>query len=134
MKKLISITLFIALIFSGITFAQHFWHGTLMPTDEVQKTWGNNKFDQLTFKNGTTLERSKMVYDLIQSKIYIGKSRLEVIKDLGVSDGYYFSGMIPAYILNNPSTVGSDLWQVVFLLNSQETVVEVVVHKNCCEK
>ena len=134
MKKLIVLFLFASSIFSGVALAQHFWRGALMPSDQIKQRWGTTKFDKTLFKNGSVAARAKMSYDLIQSKIYVGKSRIEVINDLGPSDGYYFSGMIPAYLLNNPTTVGADLWQLAFLLNSEGSVTEVVVHKNCCDK
>jgi len=134
MKKLIVLLLFIGSMFSAAALAQHFWRGELMPIDQIKKMWGTTKFDKSFFKNGSIPDRAKMSYDLIQSKIYVGKSRIEVINDLGPSDGYYFSGMVPAYLLNDPKTVGSDLWQLAFLLNSEGLIVEVVVHKNCCDK
>ena len=134
MKKLIVMLLFMGSNFSGLALAQHFWRGALMPTDQIKKMWGTTKFDKVLFRNGSVADRAKMSYDIIQSKVYVGKPRATVINDLGPSDGYYFSGMTPAYLLNNPPTVGADLWQLVFLLSSDGLVVEVVVHKNCCDK
>jgi hypothetical protein len=103
-----------------------------MPLEKVQGTWGKSKFDASKFKVGDVKVRSSMAYDLVKSKLYIGKSRLDVTKDLGPGDGYYFSGMIPAYILNDPAHKGDDVWQLVFLIDNTGKVTEVVVHQNCC--
>jgi hypothetical protein len=134
MRKLLTLASLALFIFSVRVFAQHFWRGELMPPPRVEKQWGHAKFDSLKFKIGDTAVRASMAFDLINSKSYVGKSRLTVIKELGPSDGYYFSGLIPAYLINNPPKKGDDVWQIVFLLNKNGVVSKVVVHKNCCDK
>lgn len=45
---------------------------------------GNNqKFDSLKWKNGSARDRGRMVYDLQESKILIGKTEQEVYELLG---------------------------------------------------
>jgi hypothetical protein len=130
-KFLISL---IAILLFSRAFAQHFWRGELMQLPKIEKTWGESKFDEKKFKDGDISVRAKMAYDLIKSKTYVGKSRLDVVKNLGPSDGYYFSGMIPAYIINDPPKKGDDVWQIVFLIDKNGIVTDVAVHKNCCDK
>ena len=133
MKKYIIFLVLTCAVFSHSAFAVHFWRGKIMGVEQVKSNWGNVKFNKEKFKAGDVNMRSSMAYDLISSKVYVGKSRLEVAKDLGPGDGYYFSGMIPAYIINDPPK-GSDVWQIVFLLDKNGIVDEVAVHKNCCDK
>ncbi|WP_299229153.1 hypothetical protein [uncultured Psychroserpens sp.] len=49
---------------------------------------GNNnvaeKFDKEKWKNGTQIERGNMATDLMESKILIGKTKPEIIEQLGV--------------------------------------------------
>ncbi len=70
MKKLAIILLFISSIFCKNVLAQHFWQGKLMPSDQIKKLWGVSKFNKKSFRNGLVVDRPKMSYDLIQSKIY----------------------------------------------------------------
>jgi hypothetical protein len=133
-KKFIFLSAIVFFLAGTHASAQHFWRGDLMPLAKIEKTWGESQFDKKKFRDGNASVKAAMAYDLIKSRIYIGKSRLDVVKELGPGDGYYFSGMIPAYIINDPPKKGDDVWQIVFLIDKDGAVTEVAVHKNCCDK
>lgn len=120
------------ILFSFFVYAQHFWRGETMPTRTIQKMWGKSDFSAEVFKSAAPEVRAKMAYSLIKSKKYIGKSALKVRDELGSTDGYYFSDIYPAYIINEPQKKGDDVWQIVFLLKNDRTISDVIVHKNCC--
>ena len=73
-----------------------------------------------------------MAYSLIKSEKYLGKSVSEIRQELGDPDGYYFSDTYPAYIITDAVNKGVDVWQIVFLIDKNRKISEVVVHKNCC--
>ena len=63
---------------------------------------------------------------------YIGMHRLEILKRFGPSTGYYYTEMTPAYLIEEAKTRAENSWQIVFLINRDRQVREIVVHKNCC--
>jgi len=75
-----------------------------------------------------------MAYSLTQKNPYIGKPITAVRDSLGGPDGYYFSDIYPAYIINEPKNKGDDVWQIVFLIDKTRNISEVIVHKNCCNR
>lgn len=124
----------LVLITMSYAFAQHFWRGELMPLKKVEEKWGQAEFFAEKFKLASPVEKAKMAYSLIKNKKYIGKSVLEIRQELGDPDGYYFSDIYPAYIITDSPNKGDDVWQIVFLLDKNKKISEVVVHKNCCAK
>ena len=131
-RKAIALFLFVALVSITSVFAQHFWRGETISIKKVEKKWGNYDFLAEKFKIATPIERAKMAYSLIQSKKYVGKSVSNIRKELGDPDGYYFSGVYPAYIITESRNKGDDIWQIVFLIDNYRNISEVIVHKNCC--
>ncbi len=132
--KFFSVSLiFIGLILGGFVFGQHFWRGETMSIKKIEKKWGASTFDATKFKNGDLKIKSAMAASLIKLKKYIGKSVEEVRNQLGDPDGYYFSDVYPAYIIEEGQTRDQDTWQIVFLLNQKRLVTGVIVHKNCCD-
>ena len=63
---------------------------------------------------------------------YIGMHELEILKRFGPSTGYYYTEMTPAYLIEIAKTRAENSWQIVFLINRDRQVREIVVHKNCC--
>lgn len=131
-KKPIILFLSLTLVAVSYVFAQHFWRGELMSLKKVEKKWGQSEFSAERFKTAPPSEKAKMAYSLIKSKKYIAKSVIDIRQDLGDPDGYYFSDIYPAYIITDSQKKGDDVWQIVFLLDKNRTISEVVVHKNCC--
>jgi len=119
----------------GILFAQILKHprGITLPIKKVEKRWGKQKFDLAKFKLGDKTSRAAMAASLIKNKDLIGKTNAEIFKLLGYGDGYYFSDLIPAYLIEDNSLKGGEVWQIVFILGNQSKVKSIHVHKNGSE-
>ena len=69
---------------------------------------------------------------LKNQKKYIGLDSLEIRKRLGGYSGYFFSEAFPVYIINDPTEKDESVWQILFFVDGEHKVSEIVVHKNCC--
>jgi hypothetical protein len=134
MKKFAA-AVFTFLFLNGPAFAtaKHFWRGDTMSAKQAEKKWGTSPFDAEKFKNSRE-NRAKMTASALRSKSLIGKDRVQIREALGAHDGYYFTDMYPAYIVSDESKTGGDTWQLVYLLDGDYKVKEVILHKNCCDK
>jgi hypothetical protein len=121
------------LAFGSVVVGQHFWRGEVMSVSKVEKKWGSSPFDADKFRTGSMDVKAKMAASLIKGKKYIGKSVLDIRSELGDPDGYYFSDVYPAYIIEEGQTRDQDTWQIVFLLDKSRRITDVIVHKNCCD-
>lgn len=119
---------------AGFAFAKYKFGGPTMKVSVAEKRWGYAKFSAEKFKEGSVQDRSKMTVDLIKGRSFIGKTRDEVIAELGTQDGFYFLDTFPAYIVEDGSENKQDVWQIVFALDTDFKVKDVFIHKNCCDK
>jgi hypothetical protein len=137
MNKILMRVVFLFVLLNTATpvQARHFWRGELMPQSQVAKRWGTDAFDETRFKNAKAPERAKMAAELLANqKLYIGIDRADIRKRLGGFDGHYFSDMFPTYMIERAKDRDQDSWQIVFLLDREERISEIVVHKNCCDR
>jgi hypothetical protein len=105
-----------------------------MSADEAAKKWGRIEFDASKFRTGDEKTRASMAASLQKhEKDFRGKSVLEISDMLGPSDGFYFTDVYPAYLIQEGETHKDETWQVVFLLNNERRVAKVIIHKNCCD-
>lgn len=133
MKKTVALVTTIIVLSAGFVLAKQLWRGKLMPTAEVCKKWGDKEFDVALFKSGTPEVRASMACSLLKNqKPMLGKDISEIRTLLGDHDGYYFSDMYPAYLIQIGKNHSEESWQIVFMIDKGEDVKEVVVHKNCC--
>ena len=122
-------------LFSVLACSNYFFDGEFLAHDKFAKKFGIEKFSVSKFKAGTPSQRAKMVNNLVTTKHYVGKSLKKVYEDLGGSTGYFFSDLIPAYILNEEKKGVREVWQLVFIPQKDKHIVEkVVVHKKCCRR
>ena len=114
----------------------HFWGGELMSQKKVCKRWGKEPFSAEKFKaNEDPSVRAKMACSLLKNqKMYIGIDSGEMRKILGNYSGHYFNEAFPTYLIEIAKKMGDDSWQLVFLIDRQERIAKIVVHKNCCER
>lgn len=120
-------------VFSGLVFAKQLWRGKLMKTSDVCTKWGTTAFDAKIFKNGNIETRASMACSLLKNPApLLGKDISEIRSLLGDHDGYYFSDMYPAYMIQVGKNQSEESWQIVFMINKKESIKEIVVHKNCC--
>lgn len=132
MKKVI---LLVILIFFSVTLsAKHFWRGATLSETEVSRRWGTAPFDKSKFKAGDENDRAAMAHSILTGKkAFLGKQVSEIREILGAADGYYFSDVFPAYMIERGKGANDDSWQIVFLLTNDRRVDDVIIHKNCCD-
>ncbi len=119
--------------FSMARAASHFWTGTVLSATQVAQRWGQQSFDSVKFRSGDERVRAAMAYSILTNKNkFRGRPALELKKELGDPDGFYFSDVLPAYLIQRAKSANGESWQIVFLLTKDRTVDEVIVHKNCC--
>lgn len=132
---MIIVSLLSTLLSGGFVAAKHFWRGETMKIKEVCKKWGQTPFNENEFRKGNEAVRARMACSLLHNqKKYLGKDRSEIRRKLGDHDGFYFSDMFPAYMIQSAKSKEEDSWQIVFFLNRNEKVSEVMAHKNCCDR
>ena len=114
----------------------HFWGGELMSKKDVCRRWGEEPFSAEKFKaNEDPSTRAKMACSLLKNqKMYIGTNNIRIREILGNYSGYYFNEAFPTYFIERAQKMGDDAWQLVFLIDRQERIAKIVVHKNCCEQ
>lgn len=120
--------------FGSFLFAQVFFRGKTLGPDEVKKKWGSVAFDAQKFKTGDFDLKAKMAYEILINKKFKGVSVVDIREQLGSPDGFYFIDTYPAYIIQSGKSRKEETWQIVFLLNSEFRVRDIIVHKNCCDE
>ena len=106
-----------------------------MSLKKVCRRWGEQPFNEAKFKAAgeNRAVRAKMTCSLLKNqKEYIGLDSLEIRKRLGDYTGYFFSESFPAYIINRSAEKDRNVWQILFFVDGDHKVSEIVVHKNCC--
>lgn len=102
---------------------------------QVCQRWGDQSLDVETFRSGEDDEsaRAAMACSLLKNQAdYVGMHRLEIGLLFGEFTGYYDTEMQPTYLIERAKTKAGDNWQIVFLIDQDREVTEIVVHKNCC--
>lgn len=127
------IFLFSILVFISL-YAGSFWRGTTLSPKEVKAKWGDLPYNSTQFKEGSALIKSKMAYRILTDKSLLGKPVKYIRETFGSPDGFYFIDIYPAYIIQEGQKAGEDTWQIVFMLNNQYRVRDIILHKNCCDK
>lgn len=134
MKKIIfSLSLIISLGFGLVLFAHPFNKGKTLSYKEAKIKWGAIPVDYAKFKNGDLKTRSQMSASLLKDKSLVGKSVTYIRDNLGAPDGFYFIDTYPAYIIQEGQSQNEETWQIVFRINGQSSVRDVIIHKNCCD-
>ena len=124
----------IFVLYTGFVMAKTLWRGEIMPLKKVCSKWGESQFEISKFKSGSETIRAQMACSLIKNeKLFFGKDRSEIRSSLGTYDGFYFTDMFPAYMIQSGKSHEEDSWQIVFFLDNKEKIKEIAVHKNCCD-
>ena len=108
-----------------------------MSVGEVCRRWGERPLDIATFRaadaDADESVRAAMACSLLRNQDdYVGMHRREIGPLFGYSTGYYYTESNYAYMIETAKTTAQDSWQIVFLLDRDRKVSEIVVHKNCC--
>jgi hypothetical protein len=134
MKKIIfSISLAVLLSFTLALYAHPFNRGKTLSYKETKQKWGEIPVDYAKFKKGDLKTRSQMAASLLKDTSLLGKSVSYIRENLGGPDGFYFIDTYPAYIIQDGQSQTEETWQIVFRINGQSSVRDIVIHKNCCE-
>lgn len=135
MKIFLGITIFLSILSLGVwAIGRPFVHGETMSQDDVCKKWGAEELALDKFRTANAPKRAAMACSILKNKmIYFGKDGLEIRKLFGDFDGYYFSNFYPTYLIQIGKNHSEDTWQLVFLIDRDRKISEIVVHKNCCE-
>ena len=148
MKEAVSRTVRIA-IFNGFVLSLLFtavatpslsatWNlasSNYLSISEVCQHWGERPLEISAFRAAKEDEtaRAAMVCSLINDQnAYVGMRRSEIESLFGNFTGYHYTELHPTYLIQIAKTKGQDSWQVVFIIDHEGKVSEVVVHKNCC--
>lgn len=135
MKKIKILTgVSVVFIFSLFLYAQNFWGGKVLSAKEVKAKWGDQAFNSEKFKAGSYDVKAKMAYSVMTNKALIGKTYEEIQQTFGTRDGFYFIDTYPAYLIQKGKSHSEETWQIVFRMNNEYKVRDIIVHKNCCEK
>lgn len=127
MKWFKLILLFLGVIFIGGVYAFSQFMPKQLSAEAARERWGNAPFNPAQFKSGSRATRAKMAFQILKTQPYVGKSVLEVRKNLGPNEGYYKNDVVPAYILNDED---DEVWQIVFIVDVNRTVKKVVIYEN----
>lgn len=136
MKKTI-IVLFSLLVIGFSLFViagQPIWRGETISAKQTEEKWGKQPLNVGAFRSGSMKDRAQMASALLaQKEKYKGKFVTEIREVFGSPDGFYFSDVFPAYMIQRAKNHKEDSWQIVFLLDNERKVKDIVVHKNCCD-
>ena len=127
--------LFAAAALPSLLAAWNFLRGDYLSVSEVCRRWGERPLDVAAFRSAEEDEstRAAMTCSLLKNQNdYVGMHRLEILTLFGHPSGYYYTEMTPTYLTEVAKTRAQDSWQIVFRLDRDRKVSEVVVHKNCC--
>lgn len=136
MKKIfkLSALLITTIFFVTLAFAYNRLNEKYLSPKEAEKKWGILNFDAKLFTTLSEEKKGAMSAHLIKSKKYVNSKILEVRKELGEPDSYYFSDTILSYEITPPEA-NKEQWQLVFIPDDNlERVKEVRIHKKCCHK
>ena len=144
MTRLVWLTIFCALSLSLLTAAAglsffartgNILNREFMSVREVCQRWGDRPLDVKAFGSAEDDEsaRAAMACAFLRNQAdYVGKHRLEIWLLFGEFTGYYHTEMQPTYLIERAKTTAGDIWQIVFLVDHDQKVTEIFVHKNCC--
>lgn len=127
-------TILICILIFGLSaalMAQSFWKGQTLSAAQVAEKWGQEPLVLTKFKAGDYPTKAKMAYSILTDKSLIGKTKKYIVDNFGSYDGFYFIDSYPAYIIQDEP---KEVWQIVFKIDSDRRIRDIIVHKNCCEK
>ncbi len=107
--------------------------GETLALIEVEKRFGSENFEESAFRTGQIEKRASMAASLIKNKKkYIGLESWRIRDLLGTYSGHYFSEKYATFFIYRGKNRSDDSWQLLFIIDKQSKVADIVVHKNCC--
>lgn len=115
-------------------FANSYFASEFMGVSDAKKKWGVSDFKPKEFKTSSEKIKGAMATNAIEKQVYVGQDMLNVRKDMGTPDSYFFSDTIYAYKITEPDK-DKESWHLVFIPDREiKKVKEVKIHKKCCYK
>lgn len=112
-----------------------YYAADFMDITMAEKKWGMKTLEQELFRTGDPTKRASMAVDIVKRQLYVGQDMLQVRKELGDPDSYFFSDTIYAYKIMPFPGENKGIWHLVFIPDDKlEKVKEVKIHKKCCYK
>ena len=126
---------FLMFLASQYCLADTFLGAEFLSYKEARKKWGEMAFSGEKFKSALEKEKAPMAVNALKINAYVGKDMLQVRKDLGSPDSYFFSDTIFAYSILPFPGENKETWHLIFIPNEKlEKVKEIKIHKKCCYK
>ena len=97
--------------------------------------WTSRPLDIAVFRSSEeemSTRAAKACTFLKSQNDYIGMHQLEIRPLFGDHASYFDTEFVTAYLMEVAETEAPDSWQVVFPLNRDRKLADVVVPKNCC--
>lgn len=132
MKKTAKIIIQFALIAicCAVAFTIFYQYDNRLFSFEANLYWPQSNFNAEVFRTGTTQDRSSMVVDLIDSKIFIGTRCGLIPESLGETTGdYYNNDSNSTYKLTDKQSAN---WILTFVCGDSGTVEKIFIRKSCC--
>lgn len=124
----------ICICFTLSSLADTFFAGKFMTAAEAEKKWGLAEFNPSKFKSVSEKEKGAMAADAIKKNLFVNKEMLDVRKQMGDPDSYFFSDTIYTYKITEPGP-DKESWQLIFVPDEKlKKVKEIKIHKKCCYK
>lgn len=119
----------------ALAWAKTMVRGETISANAAKTRWGNEAFQAEKFRGASMESRATMAASLLAGKSqFIGLDRSEIRNRLGDYSGHYISGMYPTYLIQETSETSTEAWQLVFLIDKDGKVQDIVIHKNCCSR
>ncbi len=123
---------------AGLSFlagAGHILNREFVSVRAVCQRWGDRPLDVEAFRSteDDASVRAAAACSLLRNQAdYVGMHGSEIGRLFGEFTGYYHTEIQPTYLIERAKTKTGDTWQIVFLIDHDRRVTEIVVHKNCC--
>ncbi len=128
--KLLIIALILIIKFESL--ADSFFGAEFLTHEQAKKKWSELEFYPSKFKLGTEKEKGAMAVYALKVSSFVGKDMLQVRKEMGTPDSYFFSDTIFAYQITQPEK-NKESWHLIFIPDEKlEKVKEIKIHKKCC--
>ena len=131
----LALSLLFAAALPSLSAIRNLLSSDYLSANEVCRRWGERPLDIAAFRSAEEDEstRAAMACSLLKTQDdYVGMHRPEIAPLFGNPTGYYHTELHPTYLIEVAKTRAQDTWQIVFLIDRDQKVSEVVVHKNCC--
>jgi len=133
-KNKLLVLVILSLAITGSLIAKNykniFYKGIFINAKEAEDRWGKTDLNLEKWRTASVVDRAKMASSIVANKKnFIGKTNQEIRQIFGNYDSYYVNEPIPAYTLQENSPSGGERWDLVFLLDKDNKVFDIKIHR-----